>query len=293
MHAFDRAKAIVVRGVRSLAFWLVLGAVVGVLFIVGAAGRPAVGLIKIPVAISSTDQTHDIVRMMNYARDSRDIKAVVLQIDSPGGSAVLLEEIYLVLTDLRRVKPVVTTVDTMALSGGYLIGVAADFIYVKPTSMIGNIGVWMRLSEQDELTDDVLPTGPYKLSGLALRDAAKMLDMVKEGFVGEVMKERGDRLKMTKEDVSQGKIYLGLEGVKLGLADKIGSTDDAIAGAAKLARVANYSVVDVAEKLNISLSLRFFFFKGDAPPVGDGRAPARDPAPRFYYLYPDSREALR
>ncbi|MBM2831955.1 MAG: hypothetical protein HW414_1007 [Dehalococcoidia bacterium] len=293
MHTFDRAKVIVVRGVRSLAFWLVLGAVVGVLFIVGAAGRPAVGLIKIPVAISSIEQTQDIVRMMKYSRDSRDIRAVVLQIDSPGGSAVLLEEIYLALTDLRRVKPVVTTVDTMALSGGYLIGVAADSIYVKPTSMIGNIGVWMSLQEQDELTDDVLPTGPYKLSGLALRDAAKMLEMVKEGFVGEVMKERGDRLKMTKEDVSQGKIYLGLEGVKLGLADKIGSTDDAIAGAAKLARVANYSVVDVAEKLDISLSLPFFFFKGDAPPVEDRGAPARDPAPRFYYLYPDSREALR
>lgn len=293
MHVIDIGRA-VRRVFRSLIFWLVLGAAAGVFLIVGAAGRPAVGVIKIPVAISTIEQTQDIVRMMNYARDANDIKSVVLQIDSPGGSAVLLEEIYLALTDLRRAKPVVTTVDTMALSGGYLIGVASDFIYVKPTSMIANIGVWVTLGGREELTEDVLPSGPYKLSGLSTRDVAKMLDMVKQGFVGEVMKERGDRLKMSREEVSEGRIYLGVEGVKLGLADKIGSTDDAIARAADLARVANYGVVDVAEKLGISLQLPFFFFfEGDAPPIKNRGTPAGDPAPRFYYLYPDSREALR
>ena len=135
MKWLDSIRTIAVRVLRSLILWLVVGATVGVLLVVGMVGRPAVGLIRIPLAISSTETTKDIVRMMAYARDTREIQAVVLEIDSPGGSAVLVEEIYLALNDLRQVKPVVTSIDRMALSGGFYIGVASDFIYAKPTSI--------------------------------------------------------------------------------------------------------------------------------------------------------------
>ncbi len=293
MKWLDSIGLIAMRVFRSLILWLVVGAAVGVLLVVGMVGRPAVGLIRIPLAISSPETTKDIVRMMAYARDTREIQAVVLEIDSPGGSAVLVEEIYLALNDLRQVKPVVTSIDRMALSGGFYIGVASDFIYAKPTSMVGNIGVWMTLPEEEEVSEGLRPTGPYKATGFSKQDAVKMLEMVKEGFVQVVMKERGDRLKMEEEEVSQGRIYLGMEGVRSGLIDKIGSSEDAVAQAARLARVANYSVVDIAERLNISYSRPFFFFESDTPPIEESRGPAINPAPRFYYLYLDSVQGIK
>ncbi|MFC1962531.1 S49 family peptidase [Chloroflexota bacterium] len=293
MKWLDRVGIVAVRVLRSLILWLVVGAAVGVLLFVGVVGRPAVGLIRIPLAISLPETTKDIVRMMAYARETREIKAVVLEIDSPGGSAVLVEEIYLALNDLRQVKPVVTSIDRMALSGGFYIGVASDFIYAKPTSMVGNIGVWMTLPEEEAVTEGLLPTGPYKAGGFSKQDAVKMLDMVKEGFVQVVMKERGEQLKLGKEEVSQGRIYLGMEGVQSGLVDKIGTTEDAAAQAARLARVANYSVVDIAERLDISYSRPLFSFESETPPIEESRGPAINPAPRFYYLYLDSVQGIK
>jgi protease-4 len=291
MKWLDTARTIAARVFRSLILWLAVGAAAGVLLFTSVVERPAVGLIRIPVSISFADQAKDIVRMLTYARETRGIRAVVLEIDSPGGSAVLIEEIYLALNELRRVKPVVTSVDRMALSGGYYIGVASDFIYAKPTSMVGNIGVWMSLPEDEEVSEELLPTGPYKATGFSRRDAVRMLDMVKEGFVQVVMKERGERLRLEKAEVSQARIYLGMEGAKFGLVDKIGTTEDAIEQAARLARIANYNVVDIAEQLDITFST-FFFFESETPPIEEGPAPAVNPAPRFYYLYLDSKQGI-
>lgn len=289
MRIVDSTKSVSRRMLIGAAFWVVLGAVAGVLLVVAAVGRPAIGVIDLPIAISDTETTKKIVRMMDYARDSRDIKGVVLRIDSPGGSAVLVEEIYLALSQLRAAKPVVTTVDRMALSGGYYIGVASDYFYVKPTSFVGNIGVRMGLPDDEEVTEDQITTGPYKDMGISRLDAVRMLDLAKEGFVRVVMKERGERLKMAKDEVANGRMYLGLEAVKLGLVDRIGSTSDALDKAAALARVSGYSVVDIAERLDITLFEPFFFFQGEAPPAQ--RSVAWDAAPRIFYL--DSDRAVR
>lgn len=277
----------------SPVLWGLVGAALAIVLVLGAVRRPAVGIIKIDVAIDSSEITKDIVKMVDYARQSRDIRAVVLEIDTPGGSAVLTEEIYLQVEKLRQVKPVVTSVDSGALSGGYYIGVAAEAIFAKPTSLVGSVGVWMNTPEMEEVTEDLLPSGPYKASGISPQDAASMLQMVKEGFVGVVMKERGARLKMDKDELSQARIYVGMQALKSGLIDRIGSTEEAIAYAAGLARVANYSVVDINELLDIDLSTPSFFFES-RPPVPNSKAsPVANQAPRFYYLYLDSQQGVK
>jgi len=80
---------------------------------------------------------------------------VVLEIDCLGGDAVSTEEIYLNVLRLRGEKPVVACVNNWGLSGGYYVQVASNFIYAKPTSLIGSVGAWVWLPEQEELFEDI------------------------------------------------------------------------------------------------------------------------------------------
>lgn len=246
-------------------------------------GPPKIGIVKISGFTLDQSTADKVSRLLKYAKDEKSIKAVVLQLDSPGGGATATEEIYLSLLELRKEKPVVVSVDGSALSGGYYIAVASDFIYAKPTSLVGSIGVWMRIPGPERLQEDIMPSGPAKSTGGVRKKAASWLQMVAEGFLQAVIIQRGSNLRLTKEELSQAEIYIGTEALRYGLIDKIGSRSEAVEKAASLAGLRNYQEVDINKQLELLLPYSGFFFYELSPDIKD-LSPAESVYPQYYYL---------
>ncbi len=238
--------------------WLVLPLVIGIL-IASAIPRPIIGIIRLDDAIYSYT-ARDMITQINYAIDHPEVRAVVLAFDSPGGTVVDTESVYMELARLRAKKPVITAVNGMAASGAYYLSVNTDYIYAKPTSMVGNIGVIGYLPSTPVIYEEIISTGPYKLWGAPRDSDMRQIDMIKEGFYQAVTLGRGDRLKVGPDVVLSGQIWLGSEAVRIGIADELGTETDAINKAAELAQVANYETADLRELAGIaSLYLPFFF----------------------------------
>lgn len=240
-------------------------------------GKPQIGVINISGVIWQPRATENILNMLRYASQSRAIKAVVLVIESPGGLACPTEEIYLETLALREKKPVVASINLVGASGGYYIAAAANYIYAKPTSYVGSIGALSALPDPEELDEEIIFTGPAKLTGGSARKAMLQLEMLKEGFLQAVMLQRGDRLKLSKEELSRAEIYNGIEGVRHGLIDRIGTTTEAMGKAAEYAGLRHFEVVDINKKLGIE-PIRSFFFQSPFP-LPSGLTPVN------YYLY--------
>ena len=255
-----------------------LGLLLGGLISILAIPKPSIVTITISGPIINQAYTDDIVDMLQYARGSNNIKAVVLRIDSPGGGASATEQIYLDLLRLRQQKPVVASIGTIAASGGYYVAVASNFIYAEPTSQIGSIGAWVSLPQPEELEENIGSTGPFKISGGSRRKSISTLEMVRQGFVGAVMSQRADRLQLTEEELSRAEIYLGVESRRLGLIDEIGTRTAAIEKAASLAGLRNYEVVEL-EVINQP----FFWFLGSSELAALKSRTGLIPA--YYYLY--------
>ena len=209
----------------------------------GADGN-LVGVIHIEGSITSSDGTGSVTEMINEAISNSSLKAVVLRIDSPGGYAQLVEQIYLDVLELRKEKPVVASVIT-ALSGGYYVAVGAEYIYTHPSSMVGNVGV-LGTGPQTLVPSELnLETGPYKVTGFSKLNFPFNLSEALESFAGAVGEGRGDRLKISQMELRKGKIYMGTEAVDAGLADALGGFQMALDHAASLAGLEEYEVVDV------------------------------------------------
>jgi protease-4 len=200
--------------------------------------------------------------MAAQLRDARlddAVKAVVLRIDSPGGSTFASDVIYREVLELRKVgKPVVASMSSLAASGGYYIAMAADQIYAHPSTLTGSIGIFAMLPTfQRSLeklgvrTDGVGTTtlaGDFRLDrelGPAARGIMQL--SVEHGyrdFIGKVAAARS----MTVEQVAaiaQGRVWSGADARRLGLVDKLGGYDDAIEEAARLADLGDDFSVEV------------------------------------------------
>jgi protease-4 len=219
--------------------------------------------------------------MLSYAINESSVKAVVLQIDSPGGGASASEQIYFDVLRLGQHKPVVVSVGQSAASGGYYVAVPADFIYVEPTSIVGSVGAWMSLPSPEEVDENILTSGPFKATGGSMRKALITLETFRQQFVDTVMSHRGERLKLSELELSRAEIYTGVEGLRNGLIDGFGTRTDAIEKAASLAGVRNYNIIDINEELGIS-QLFFFFLSIEDLKSRAGLIPG------YYYLYFES-----
>ncbi len=239
--------------------------------------KPKVAVIKLAGTIDS-ESTDDAIEMLRFAKDRRDVWAVVLRVNSPGGSASLSEDIYLSVLVLKEKKPVVASVDQLGLSGGYFAVIGANTIYAKPTSLVGSVGVVTRLPSPDIPDEDTVTSGPLKEQGVTRRDWAYQSKEVTQTFLNSVLKERGGKLRISKEELSTGGIYIGVEGVRSGLVDRLGSTEDAIQAAASLAGLRRYSVLDVNEELGITEPIAVF-------QVNQSDLEPSNTAPVHYYLY--------
>ena len=278
MPKLESTKRFMCRWLGSISVLALLGLIAGGLISIPVIPKPSIATITISGVVLEQAQVSDVLDLLRYARDEKSIKGVVLQIDSPGGQASSVEQIYLDVLRLRQQKPVVTSIGAMGASGGYYIAVASNFIYAHPTSQLGSIGAWSNLPRPEELGEDVIATGPFKATGGSKRKATSELETLRQEFVTAVTTQRGDRLKLSPEELSQAEIYTGAESLRYGLIDEIGTITAAIEKAASLAGVRHYSVI----KLDIS-----------EPPISlssmEDIKSRTGMMPVYYYLYFESR----
>jgi ClpP class serine protease len=240
--------------------------------------RGSVGVISVEGVIEKADQTKVMLNAIQEAANDDAIDAVVLEIDSPGGSAYLIEQVYLDLLELKKTKPLVASAST-ALSGGYYIAVAADQIFTVPTAMVGNVGVigvgpgFMVPSEQ------TFETGPQKVTGFSPSLFPFNISKALDSFASAVQLGRGSRLTLSLMELKRGSIWLGTEAVNLGVADQIGGRQAALDYAAGQAGLDSYKVVDLIERVNQSGG----GLSSEYPTVN--QLNEANPPPALYYLY--------
>ena len=209
-------------------------------------------------------------RLLRQARLDDNIKAVVLQIDSPGGSAFASEVIRQEILQLRQAgKPVISSMSTYAASGGYWIAASTDKIIASPSTITGSIGVFgMFMTYENSLdylgihSDGV---GSTDIAGLsparALSPAfGQILQHNVENTYGNFLSLVANARDMTVEEVdtvAQGRVWIGEDALELGLVDELGELDDAVATAAEFAELENYDTVYVQR----SLSAQELFWK--------------------------------
>ncbi len=243
--------------IRNIFLWLALPLIIGLL-VASAVPQPVIGVIRLEDAIYAYS-AQNTIKQIQYAINHPEISAVVLVIDSPGGTVVDTESIYMELTRLRAKKPVVTVVNAMSASGGYYLSANTDYIFAKPTSLVGNIGVIGYLPPSPFIIEDIITTGPYKLWGSPRDSDMRQIEMIKEGFFQAVKLGRGDRLTAGDEVIFNGQIWVGVDALRLGIIDELGTENNGTQKAAELAKIANYAVLDLAAPSGID-SLNGLFF---------------------------------
>lgn len=281
MSGLESTKRLLRRWFTSILFFVLVGLILGAAIAIPVIPRPRIATIAISGSILDQTFANNVLDRLKHAMDDDSIKAVVLKIDSPGGAVSIIEQIYLDVLRLRAQKPVVASIGARGASGGYYIAVASDFIYAQPTSLLGSIGAWSGLPRPEELDENILTTGLFKATGGTRRKATGVLEMVRQEFVGAVMTERGERLKLSEEELSLAELYVGVEALRYGLIDDIGTVTDAIEKAASLAGIKNYEVVE----LYVPAPFFFLFFG----PLDMERLKSQiGLMPVYYYLYFES-----
>ena len=255
---------------RVAASWYISGPALAVLGIVLSAivffyvypGKPKIGVIDIPFTVINDNSAFVISEFLRYAGRDDSIKGVFIRLNSPGGGAAASEQLYFETRKLREKKPVVIIMNDIVASGGYMMSMGASYLYAKPSSFVGNVGVI--LSFPGPLIsrppgEQVVPTGPFKLNGGSRQDYIKMTDQLKQAFASIVVTERGHKFKrgFAEGELLQARIYPGVESVRLGMADAVGGDSDAIEMAASLAGISNYDLVDVNTEVFRSFNQKF------------------------------------
>lgn len=190
------------------------------------------------------------------------VKAVVLRINSGGGSAYASEQMWHAVQLLKAKKPVVVSMSGMAASGGYYMSCGADYIFAEPSTLTGSIGIFGMIPDASELLQkklglhfDVVKTNKASDFGAMGRgfnadESAAMQQFVNRGyklFLQRVAEGRG----MKPEDVdkiAQGRVWTGNQALKIKLVDQLGTLDDAVAEAAKRAKIGEYAVMQAPAK---------------------------------------------
>jgi protease-4 len=229
---------------RSYVTYLVVGLLVGAAvapMAMSAADEPEPTVAVIPLEGSiSGGSAADTIERLREARANESIQAVVLVINSGGGAASASEELYLQVKRTANQMPVVTAVEGVAASGAYYAALPSDRIYVKPSSIVGSVGVLATAPTDFEPNDVIGATGPNKLSGYDQREFKYSLERLQEAFLGAVIANRGDQLSISESEVAQARVWVGAEAITNGLADSVGGTEAAIRYAASEADLDNY-----------------------------------------------------
>jgi protease-4 len=196
-------------------------------------------------------------RSLQKARKDKNVKAIVLRIDSPGGSALTSDLIWREIELTKKVKPVVVSMGNVAASGGYYIACNASKIFAEETTITGSIGVFGTLPNITKLTNNIgIHTEQVKTHQnaagysifLPLDEGTKgtlqeSVENIYKVFVGRVAQGRNMKFEAV-DSIAQGRVWTGTDALKIGLVDKIGGMDDALKEAAKLANIKEYKTAD-------------------------------------------------
>lgn len=216
-----------------------------------------------------TDQEHSIVaskvcKDLEKLAEDDDVKAVVLRVNSPGGSAYASEQIWHAMTNLKAKKPVVVSMGGYAASGGYYISCPANYIIAEPTTITGSIGIFGMfpdfsglLTEKMGIKFDEVKTNKHAAFGTMSRpfnaeEMALLEQYIDRGY--QLFRKRvADGRKQSVEaieEIAQGRVWLANDALKNKLVDEIGSLDKAIEKAAKLAKLSEYHATCYPEPTN-------------------------------------------
>lgn len=223
---------------------------------------------EIDGASSSTDEdgiiSNEVIKDLRKLKEDKDVKAVVLRVNSPGGSAFGSEQIWEAVCQLKKEKPVIVSMGDYAASGGYYISCAADTIVAEPTTLTGSIGIFGLIPNAKGLTDklglsfDVVKTHKFADFGNIMRgmntDEQTLLQMyINQGYDLFVSRCAEGR-KMSKkeiEKIAEGRVWTGEAAKKIGLVDILGGIDKALEIAVKKAKVEGYTVVGYPDRKNV------------------------------------------
>jgi protease-4 len=230
-----------------------------------------------------------LARELRKLRRNGKVKAIVLRVNSPGGSAIASERIQRELSLIAATKPVVVSMGSVAASGGYWISTAAAQVFAEPNTITGSIGVFslipniQQLANRNGLTFDTVKTGRYAdLFTLSRpRTAAELAvlqrgtDAVYDAFIARVATAR----KLSPDSVrtiAEGRVWSGEQARRLGLVDSLGSLDAALKSAASLAKITgDYDVQEFPRQNNATERLTELLEDKPAPAAARAEAAAR------------------
>jgi protease-4 len=205
-----------------------------------------------------------ISRAIRKARTDDKVKAIVLRINSPGGSALASDVIWRETVLAKKTKPVIVSMGDVAASGGYYIACAADSIFAQPNTITGSIGVFGIIPNMQKffknklgITFDGVKTGKFADLGSISRPLTEGEKMIIQLEVNKVYdtftKKVADGRKKDQNyinSIGQGRVWSGTEALNIGLVDRLGDINDAIASAAKKAKLKDYKIVDYPSQID-------------------------------------------
>lgn len=209
----------------------------------------------------NTIGSEGISKAIRKAREDDKVKAVVLRVNSPGGSSLASDVIWREVLLTKKVKPIVVSMGDYAASGGYYIACAADSIFAEPNTITGSIGVFAIIPNMKGffnnklgLTFDGVKTGQFADLGDISRPLTEAEKMIFQREVNRTYNDftkrvsDGRKISQTYVDsIGQGRVWTGEQAIKLKLVDRIGHLNDAIASAAKKAKIKEYKILTYPE----------------------------------------------
>ena len=208
-------------------------------------------------------------RLLRDIRLDKEIEAVVLRVNSPGGSATAADKIAREIQLIKDDKPVIVSMGNLAASGGYLIATHSDRIFAAPNTITGSIGVFglfpnfQGIANRNGITWDVVKTGEYADIGTVSRPptddelaiAQRFVDQVYDDFLQNVTDSR-PLSRNELEPIAQGRVWSGIKAQSLGLVDEMGGLEDAITAAATAAELGdNWTIEEYPKSLNFEEEL--------------------------------------
>lgn len=205
-----------------------------------------------------------VLKTIKKMHKEKDLKAVVLRVNSPGGSADASEQIHHAVQTLQaKGLPIVVSMGDYAASGGYYISCEADYIYAEPNTLTGSIGIFgtipniKKLREKIGLDVDCVTTNRHSaldnnmlFHGMNPEEQKIMQDMIERGY--DLFTRRCAEGRHLTQDsikaIGEGRVWLGQDALNIGLVDALGNMDDAIKKAAQLAEIEDYQLVYYPEK---------------------------------------------
>lgn len=253
-----------------------------------------------PFATPSGAYSNVVVDHLRQAEADPEVKAVVLRVDSPGGSVVASNEIHQQM--LAMSKPVIVSMGELAASGGYYVSAPAEEIFANPGTLTGSIGVISQFIHISELLEEygvkvtTIKSGEYKDQGSLFRSMTEeeiatwqaIIDEVYEDFVQIVADGRGLAVDQVKP-LADGRVYTGQQALELGLVDQLGNLPEAIQRAAELGGIEGQPRI-------VEYELPFYLFQGlfglarPADPLAEVLAlidRGHGPTPQYLYVGPE------